>query len=47
MHLPRSLVLLILLPFTAFSVWVLSQVGYLGLFTANLHRPACRCWPIW
>ena len=37
MHLPRSLVLLILLPFTAFSVWVLSQVGYLGLFTANLH----------
>ncbi|MDP3857898.1 MAG: DUF2834 domain-containing protein [Stagnimonas sp.] len=37
MSLPRSLVLLLLLPFTAYSVWVLETVGYIGLLKAHMH----------
>jgi hypothetical protein len=37
MSLPRSLVLLLLLPFTAYTVWVLETVGYVGLLKSHLH----------
>lgn len=37
MSLPRPLVLLLLLPFTAYSLWVLETVGYLGLLKAHMH----------
>lgn len=37
MSLPRPLVLLLLLPFTAYTVWVLETVGYLGLLKSHLH----------
>jgi hypothetical protein len=37
MSLPRPLVLLLLLPFTAYSLWVLQTVGYFGLLKAHMH----------
>ncbi|ROH91727.1 DUF2834 domain-containing protein [Stagnimonas aquatica] len=37
MSLPRPLVLLLLLPFAAYSLWVLETVGYVGLLKAHLH----------
>lgn len=37
MSLPRSLVLLLLLPFTVYSLWVLETVGYIGLLKAHMH----------
>jgi len=37
MSLPRPLVLLLLLPFTAYTIWVLATVGYIGLIKAHLH----------
>jgi len=37
MSLPRSLVLLLLLPFTAYTVWVLETVGYVGLLKSHMH----------
>lgn len=37
MSLPRPLVLLLLLPFTAYSLWVLATVGYVGLLKAHMN----------
>lgn len=37
MSLPRSLILLLLLPFTVYSLWVLETVGYIGLLKAHMH----------
>ena len=37
MLLPRPLVLLILLPFAAYSTYAIAQVGYLAIFTSHFH----------
>lgn len=37
MHLPRALVLAILLPFAAYSTYAVYQVGYVGIFTSHFH----------
>jgi len=36
-HLPRPLVLAILLPFGLYSAYAVSQVGYVGIFTSHFH----------
>lgn len=37
MLLPRPLVLLILLPFAAYTTWAVAKVGYVGIFTSHFH----------
>ena len=37
MHLPRALILAILLPFAAYSTYAVYQVGYVGIFTSHFH----------
>ncbi len=37
MHLPRPLILAILLPFALYSSYVLVEVGYLGLLQSHMH----------
>lgn len=37
MHLPRPLILAILLPFALYTGYVLVEVGYIGLIRAHMH----------
>lgn len=37
MHLPRPILLAILLPFALYSSYVLIEVGYLGLLQSHMH----------
>ena len=37
MHLPRPLILAILLPFALYTSYVLVEVGYLGLLQSHMH----------
>ena len=37
MHLPRPLILALLLPFALYSSYVLIEVGYLGLLQSHMH----------
>ena len=36
----QRIALLVLLVFGLFSAWVVSEVGYVGIFTYHLHSPA-------
>lgn len=37
MNLPRPLLLLVLVPFAAYSLYAVMQVGYFGIFTSHFH----------
>lgn len=37
MHLPRPIILAILLPFALYSTYVLYEIGYIGIFTGQFH----------
>jgi hypothetical protein len=37
MHLPKALLIAILLPFSFVTLYALSQVGYVGIFLAHNH----------
>ncbi|MEO0369207.1 MAG: hypothetical protein AAF197_10540 [Pseudomonadota bacterium] len=36
----QNVSLIVLILFGAFSIWVVTQVGYIGIFTYHLHSPA-------
>lgn len=36
----KNFALIVLVLFGAFSVWVVTQVGYIGIFEYHLHSPA-------
>ncbi len=40
MRIPKPLLLLILLPFLVLTLYAVSQVGYVGIFTYHLPSPA-------
>lgn len=37
MHLPRPIILAILLPFALYSTYAVYEIGYLGIFTSHFH----------
>ena len=37
MHLPRPLILAILLPFALYSGYAVYEIGYIGIFTGQFH----------
>ena len=37
MHLPRALILAILLPFAAYSTYAVYNIGYIGIFESHFH----------
>lgn len=40
MNTQRILILLLLIPFTALSLYAITQVGYIGVFDYQMHSPA-------
>lgn len=37
MHLPRPIILAILLPFALYSTYAVYEIGYVGIFTSHFH----------